>query len=155
MDKEKLTPEEEVQLDHAKQALATVFGLSAPSAKGVLIKLKKIRKALKKGSFNPADYSSDPNQPDDKKMVSAEDIYLNEKVLDLFNRAEVEKLDYRRDEPPNVFFGSTKRLTFPAEGKEKTYTFDTLDLNTLAMAGFSLFGLVCLQISLTRQLRKV
>ena len=155
MEKEKLTPEEENQLDHAKQALATVYGLSAPTAKGVYNKLKTIRQDLKKNKFDPSDYSPDPDLAPNTKLVSAEDIYLNEKVLDLFNRAEVEKLDYRRDAPPNVFFGSTKRLTFPANGTEETYTCDTLKLNALSMGGFALFGLICLQISLTRQLRKV
>ena len=87
--------------------------------------------------------------------MSAEDIYLNGKILDLFNRAEVERLDYRRGTPPNVFFGASKRLSFPVSGEDKSYTFDTLKLNAIAMGIFALVGLICLQISLTRQLRKV
>ena len=154
MDKKDLTPEEITQLDHTKKALAIVYGLSAPTAKEVRAKLKNIRQTLRNGSFDPADYSSDP-MPSDKKLVSAEGLYLNEKVLDLFNRAEVEKLDYRRSEPPNVFFGSTKRLTFYNGETVKTYSFKTLTLNALAIAAFALVGLICLQISLTRQLRRV
>ena len=153
MDKKNLTAEEEAQLDHAKQALATIYGLSAPTPKEVRDKLAKIRQSLANSTFDPADYVPDPAAG--KKMVSAEGLYLNEKVLDLFNRAEVEKLDYRRDDPPNVFFGSSKRLVFPVEGGEKSYTFDTLMLNALAMAAFALLGLGSLQISLTRKLGKV
>jgi ABC-type multidrug transport system ATPase subunit/ABC-type multidrug transport system permease subunit len=153
MDKENLTPDEEVRLEHAKQALAIIYGLSASTPKEVRDKLKLIRQTLANHTFDPADYSANPTAG--KKMVTAEGLYLNEKVLDLFNRAEVEKLDYRRDSPPNVFFGSSKRLTFPVAGGEKSYTFDTLKLNALAMATFALLGLFSLQISLARKLRKV
>ncbi|MCF6311510.1 MAG: ATP-binding cassette domain-containing protein [Verrucomicrobiales bacterium] len=155
MAKKELSDEEEVQLDQAKEALAIVYGLSAPTAKGVHNKLKHIRRALENNTLDPDDYISDNDSENSQTLVTAEDIYLNGKVLDLFNRAEVEKLDYRQDAPPNVFFGSNKRLTFPVNGGEKTYTFDTLKLNALAMAAFALLGLICLQISLTRQLRKV
>jgi hypothetical protein len=40
--------------------------------------------------------------------VSAEEIYVNRKVLDLVTKAEMEREDYRRKTSPNVFFGTRK-----------------------------------------------
>ncbi len=41
--------------------------------------------------------------------VTAEQIYVNQKVSDLISNAEMEQSDYRRGNQPNVFFGAQKR----------------------------------------------
>ena len=41
--------------------------------------------------------------------VTAEQIYINQKVSDLISNAEMEQHDYRRGGKPNVFFGAEKR----------------------------------------------
>ena len=41
--------------------------------------------------------------------MSAEEVYVNRKVLDLVTKAEMEREDYRRKSSPNVFFGTSKR----------------------------------------------
>ena len=41
--------------------------------------------------------------------VTAEQIYVNQKVSDLISNAEMEQSDYRRGNRPNVFFGAQKR----------------------------------------------
>ena len=42
-------------------------------------------------------------------MVTAEQIYVNQKVSDLISNAEMEQSDYRRGNRPNVFFGAQKQ----------------------------------------------
>jgi ABC transport system ATP-binding/permease protein len=41
--------------------------------------------------------------------VTAEQLYVNQKVSDLISNAEMEQSDYRRGGKPNVFFGEEKR----------------------------------------------
>jgi ABC-type multidrug transport system ATPase subunit len=41
--------------------------------------------------------------------VTAEQLYVNQKVSDLISNAEMEQSDYRRGSRPNVFFGAEKR----------------------------------------------
>ncbi len=41
--------------------------------------------------------------------VTAEQLYINQKVSDLISNAEMEQHDYRRGGKPNVFFGAEKR----------------------------------------------
>ena len=48
--------------------------------------------------------------------VTAEQLYTNQKVLDLVSKAEMEQADYRDSRHPNVFFGPVKHyfgLTIP------------------------------------------
>jgi hypothetical protein len=41
--------------------------------------------------------------------VTAEQLYTNQKVLDLVSKAEMEQADYRDNRHPNVFFGPVKQ----------------------------------------------
>ncbi|MCB1090603.1 MAG: hypothetical protein KDL87_03680, partial [Verrucomicrobiae bacterium] len=153
-----LSPKEEAGLDAAKDALAIVYGLDGRNADDVRGKIAEIRTGLTTGKFNPAEFMGD-SAPGE--TVTAEQLYLNEKVLDLFNRAEVERRDYRRGaDRPNVFFGKEKRWQFssgdPENGKEPTaFHIPTLVLNAIVLLLFSLLGLVALHTSLKRQMRKV
>lgn len=174
-----MTPEQEGRLDAAKDALAIVYGLDGENAGEVRDKLDEIRDGLRVGDFNPARFFGD--RPPGE-MVTAEQLYLNEKVLDLFNKAEVERRDYRRGENrPNVFFGKEKRWRLtsgnpesednsvlvlkPSEFPSKVgalfgdrpvvLAFNTLYLDALAMFTFAAAGLVALHVSLKRQMRRV
>jgi len=40
--------------------------------------------------------------------ISAEQLYINQKVVDLVSKAEMEQADYREDRHLNVFFGPIK-----------------------------------------------
>ena len=79
--------------------------------------------------------------------VSAEEVYVNRKVLDLVTKAEMEREDYRRKRSPNVFFGTTKRY-FGTE-------FSTLWINGLVILFIMAILLTSLELSLRRQLTKV
>jgi len=67
-----------------------------------------------------------------KGPVTADQLYVNQKVSDLISRAEMEQTDYRRGSKPNVFFGLQKRYFGIAIG---VFTFDTavLIVSTLVL----------------------
>jgi hypothetical protein len=60
-----------------------------------------------------------------KGPVTADQLYVNQKVSDLISRGEMEQNDYRRGNKPNVFFGLEKRYFGIAIG---VFTFDTVVL---------------------------
>ncbi|MCB1062681.1 MAG: ATP-binding cassette domain-containing protein [Verrucomicrobiae bacterium] len=153
-----LSTEEEDQLDAAKDALAIVYGLDGEHPGDVRRKISRIREGLLRRDFNPAEFLGD-SVPGE--TVTAEQLYLNEKVLDLFNRAEVERRDYRRGaNRPNVFFGREKRLVVipgdPETGKEPVViSGKTLYINAAALFIFAAVGLISLHASLKQQMRRV
>lgn len=151
-----LTEEQEERLYQFKQALAVVHGLEADTPRQVARQLRGIRKSLARGTFNPEPFYEEPEE--DSARITAGDLYLNDKVQDLYNRAEVERQDYRRvDNPPNVFFGQERQFRFPPQSKEPwiLWNIETLKLNLLAMVTFILGAFVFLRVSLKRQLSKV
>lgn len=152
-----LTEEQEDELWQLKHALAVVKGLKGRSASEVDDQLGRIADTLAAGTFDPADFVSE----DEEATLSAADLYLNSKVQDLFDRAEVEREDYRnQDNPPNVFFGKERRFAFPSEVEEgEKPWFDirvpTLTLNLFALLTFIGVAFFALRASLKRQLSKV
>jgi hypothetical protein len=76
--------------------------------------------------------------------VTAEQLYVNQKVSDLISNAEMEQSDYRRGSRPNVFFGAEKRYL----GVKANVFF----WNTLVLIGSSLGLLAGLHWILRRQL---
>jgi hypothetical protein len=76
--------------------------------------------------------------------ITAEQIYVNQKVSDLISNAEMEQSDYRRGNRPNVFFGAQKRF-FGI--KISVFVF-----NTIVLIGSTLGLLTLLHWILHRQL---
>ena len=68
--------------------------------------------------------------------VTADQLYVNQKISDLISNAEMEQNDYRRGGKPNVFFGLEKRY-FGI--KFNVFVFNTAVLigSTLGTAGFA------------------
>ena len=66
--------------------------------------------------------------------VTAEVLYVNQKVSDLISNAEMEQSDYRRGGKLNVFFGQEKRYLGM---KVNVFIFNTIVLiaSTLALLG--------------------
>ncbi|MDF1740741.1 MAG: ATP-binding cassette domain-containing protein [Verrucomicrobiales bacterium] len=153
---QELTEEEEERLYQFKQALAVVHGLEGTSPSSVAKKVSDIRKSLERGTFDPEPYFEPV--PEGEEAYTAGDLYLNEKVQDLFNRAEVERQDYRREtNPPNVFFGKERQFRFPPNSEKPLFSLriETLRLNLLAMGTFILVAFLFLRLSLKKQLSKV
>lgn len=140
----KMTSDQQRDLDAAKQGLAVVSGLYAKTEREAAAMLREIRDATMRGKVTPKLLQSALEQSDG---VSAEEVYVNRKVLDLVTKAEMEREDYRRKTSPNVFFGTVKRY-FGTD-------FNTLWINTMVIF-FTLALLVAgVEMSLRRQLTKV
>src|SRR3954453_7251272 len=116
-------PEAAKRLEELKETLAVLSGLEGKTSADVDRYLSEIDKVLsRKQPFNRAIFK-DANGP-----VTAEQLYINQKVSDLISNAEMEQNDYRRGGKPNIFFGLEKvylRATFNVS------PFDTLVLLVL------------------------
>ncbi|MEP6603000.1 MAG: ATP-binding cassette domain-containing protein [Spartobacteria bacterium] len=137
--KKKQDPAESKRLDDLKETLAVLSGLEGKSARDVDHFLDFIDQVLNgKKPFDRSVFK------DAIGAVTAEQLYLNQKITDLISNAEMEQTDYRRGGRPNVFFGANKRYL----GMQVTvFTF-----NTLVLAGSAIALLGLLQWILRRQL---
>jgi hypothetical protein len=92
------------RLEDLKEALAVLSGLEASSSAELDRYLRLVDEVLKgKKPFDRSVFkrASGP--------VTAEQLYVNQKVSDLISNAEMEQADYRRGPShPNVFFGANK-----------------------------------------------
>ncbi len=140
----RLSADQQRQLDLAKQALALVSGLYAKDADAAAEMLREIRYANMRGKLDAKLLRLAQEQQDG---ISAEEVYVNRKVLDLTTKAEMERSDYRRKRSPNVFFGSSKRYL----GTE----FSTLWINGLVILFIVALVLTGVEVSLRRQLKRV
>jgi ABC-type multidrug transport system ATPase subunit len=130
---------ENKRLDDLKEVLAVLSGLEAKSAEEVDHYLKVIDRVLDgRRPFN-RELFKDAIGP-----VTAEQLYVNQKVSDLISNAEMEQSDYRRGNRPNVFFGAQKRYLGLPVG---VFTF-----NTIVLVGSTLGLLALLHWILRRQL---
>ncbi|MCW0221468.1 MAG: ATP-binding cassette domain-containing protein [Prosthecobacter sp.] len=140
----KMTADQQRDLDAAKQGLAVVSGLYAKTERQAAAKLVEIRDATMRGKVTPKLLQSALDQEDG---ISAEEIYVNRKVLDLVTKAEMEREDYRRKTSPNVFFGTVKRY-FGTD-------FNTLWINSMVIFFTLALLIIGVQMSLRRQLTRV
>jgi ABC-type multidrug transport system ATPase subunit len=98
-------PAESTRLDDLKETLAVLSGLEASSVSELDRYLSLVDQVL------------DRKRPFDRTLfknaigpITAEQIYVNQKVSDLISNAEMEQSDYRRGDRPNVFFGAEKHF---------------------------------------------
>jgi ABC-type multidrug transport system ATPase subunit len=132
-------PAQSKRLDDLKETLAVLSGLEAKSARELDRYLGFIDQVLdRKRPFNRALFR------DAAGGVTAEQVYVNQKVSDLISNAEMEQSDYRRGGKPNVFFGAEKRYLGM---KINVFVF-----NTIVLIGSSLGLLALLHWILRRQL---
>jgi hypothetical protein len=141
--KHRQDPAEGRRLDELKEVLAVLSGLEAKSADELDHYLTRVDQVLdRKRSFDSGAFQQA------KGAVTAEQIYVNQKVSDLISNAEMEQSDYRRGTRPNVFFGAEKRyLGF----KISVFVFNTLVLigSTFGMLGL-LFWILRRQLEVRR-----
>jgi ABC-type transport system involved in multi-copper enzyme maturation permease subunit len=135
----KQTPESAKRLADLKETLALLSGLEAKTPQALDGFLEQIddvisgKKPFVRGDFRDA-----------VGPVTAEQLYINQKVSDLISNAEMEQNDYRRGGKPNVFFGAEKRYLGAKIG---VFTF-----NTVVLIGSTLVLLGLLHWVLKRQL---
>jgi hypothetical protein len=127
------------RLADLKEILAVLSGLEAKSARELDHYLRLVDQVL------------DGNQSFDRALikdatglVTAEQLYVNQKVSDLISNAEMEQNDYRRSTRPNVFFGPVKRYL--------GIKFDVFFFNSAVLIGSTLGLLGLLHWILHRQL---
>jgi len=97
-------PEADKRLEDLKETLALLSGLEAKSVGELDRYLGLVDQVLNgKRPFDRALFKN-ANGP-----ITAEQIYVNQKVSDLMSNAEMDQSDYRRGNKPNVFFGAQKR----------------------------------------------
>jgi hypothetical protein len=99
-----INPADGKRLDDLKETLAILSGLEAKTPRELDHYLGLIDQVLdRKRRFDRAAFK------DAIGAVTAEQLYVNQKVSDLVSNAEMEQSDYRRGTRPNVFFGAEKR----------------------------------------------
>ncbi len=134
------TPEQADRLSDLKDLLAITSGLEASTAARVDRKLRLIDKVINGSLLDP-----DAIMGNDRG-VTAEQLYINQKVIDLVSKAEMEQADYRYSKHPNVFFGPNKIYFGIRIG--------VLWFNSGVLIVSSLFFLVLLHRILTHQIRR-
>ena len=111
------TPEQRARLNDLKDVLALLSGLEGRSAKEIDHYLKLADPVIAGKQKFDGSLLKDAKGP-----ITAEQLYVNQKVSDLISKAEMEQNDYRRGKKPNVFFGLQKRYFGQKFG---VFTFDT------------------------------
>src|SRR6184192_529935 len=133
------TPIDRKRLEDLKETLALLSGLEAKSPHALDHYLGLVDQILdRKRPFDRALFKNATGP------ITAEQIYVNQKVSDLISNAEMEQSDYRRGNRPNVFFGAQKRY-FGI--KISVFVF-----NTVVLIGSTLGLLALLHWILRRQL---
>jgi len=102
-------PADEDRLEDLKDTLAVLSGLSASSPASLDEQFRRVDKIISGGKFERSAFRNAGIG------VTAEQLYVNQKVTDLISKAEMEQSDYRENRHLNVFFGPTKKylgLTF-------------------------------------------
>ena len=133
-------PAESKRLDDLKEALAVLSGLEAKASPELDHYLHLIDQVLDgKRPFDRAQFK------DAVGSVTAEQLYVNQKISDLISNAEMEQNDYRRGGKPNVFFGAEKRYL--------GVNVNVFVFNTLVLIGSTLGLLGLLHWILRRQLQ--
>ncbi len=139
VDRREQNPGDSKRLDDLKEILAVLSGLEAHSPSELDAYLRIIDRILDgQQSFDRAQFRNAIGP------VTADQLYVNQKISDLISNAEMEQNDYRRGGKPNVFFGAQKRYF--------GMTFSVFVFNTVVLIGSTLGLLALLHWILRRQL---
>ena len=133
------TEAQQNRLDDLKDLLAILSGLQACDASDLDKRLHRIDKVIEGGTLNSNDLVSHDSG------VTADELYTNQKILDLVSKAEMEQSDYRDSRHPNVFFGPVKHY-FGTDIPVLWFNAGVMILSTLA-------AFVLLFVILKRQIR--
>ncbi len=136
--KKVLTAAESDRLDDLKETLAILSGLVGGNSGQVFQKLHEVDRVVGGARLDRAQFDAGGDQ------VTAEQLFQNQKITDMLTDAQMKQKDYT-SEARNVFFGP-----------EKNYfgqRFNVFVFNSGIINGFTLLFLLCLLLSLHRQLR--
>jgi len=99
----KPTDDQEDRLDDLKDLLAILSGLQAPNPDELAKRMARIDRVIAGSLLKREEIVGNEGG------VTAEQLFTNQKVLDLVSKAEMEQADYRDSRHPNVFFGPMKQ----------------------------------------------
>ena len=146
------------RLDDLKELLAILSGLEAPTIDDLHHRLSLVDEviggaALDRGLIiSPVASQEEETVTQSKEhssRITAEQLYTNQKIIDLVSKAEMEQADYRDKQHPNVFFGPVKYyygITFDI----LTFNIGVLLLSTGAIF-FMLYLVLCRQIDIRQE----
>jgi len=144
--------EDESRLDDLKDTLAMLSGLESWNPREVDRRLERVDGILAGKPLDPDELKSP------RSLVTAEVLYVNQKITDLVSKAETQQSDYRRRDsaghfqPINVFFGPVKYFEFHIGSRLIQLECSVFVFNTAVLVAFSIIILLLLHISLRRQL---
>lgn len=121
-----LSTAQEDRLEDLKELLAALSGLQGQDERQVDQKMRQMDLVIN-GSPLP-----DQLLEADHRGVTAERLFVNQKTIDLVNKAEMEQSDYRETRFLNVFFGPEKRY-FGMQAGVLVFNASILLLSSLAM----------------------
>ncbi|MEA3206246.1 MAG: hypothetical protein QOG92_1941 [Verrucomicrobiota bacterium] len=133
-----LTGADSDRLDDLKETLAILSGLAGDNAGQVNHKLHEIDKIIGGAQLDRKIFDSGGDQ------VTGEQLFQNQKITDMLTDAQMKQKDYT-SESRNVFFGPEKNFFGQ---KLNIFVFNSFIINS-----FTLLFLLCLLLSLHRQLR--
>ena len=96
------SPEQEGRLEDLKDTLALLSGLEAATPGQLRAALRRIDDIIAGQPFKASRFTKFGTG------LSAEQVYVNQKITDLVSKAEMEQSDYRENRHLNVFFGPVK-----------------------------------------------
>jgi len=96
------TESQETRLEDLKDTLAVLSGLEASDPRTLDSQFGKIDAIIAGAPFDRSVFKGAGSG------VTAEQLYVNQKVTDLVSKAEMEQSDYRENRHLNVFFGPIK-----------------------------------------------
>jgi ABC transport system ATP-binding/permease protein len=133
-----LTGADSDRLDDLKETLAILSGLAGDNAGQVNHKLHEIDKIIGGAQLDRKIFDSGGDQ------VTGEQLFQNQKITDMLTDAQMKQKDYT-SESRNVFFGPEKNFFGQ---RLNIFVFNSFIINS-----FTLLFLLCLLLSLHRQLR--
>jgi len=99
----KQQPANDDRLEDLKDTLAVISGLEAKNTKAIDKKFRLVDEVIAGAPFDRKKFRGGGSG------VTAEQLYVNQKISDLISKAEMEQTDYRQeDRHLNVFFGPVK-----------------------------------------------
>ncbi|MEO6053494.1 MAG: ATP-binding cassette domain-containing protein [Chthoniobacterales bacterium] len=114
------------RLDDLKELLAILSGLESDTPAKVDEFMKRVDVVIEGGKFQPKRLVSKT------RGVTAEQLYVNQKITDMVSKAEMEQSDYREKQVVNVFFGPVKSY-FGIKAPIIVFNSGVLILSTLGM----------------------
>lgn len=132
------TDQERERLEDLKDLLAITSGLQGDSAAEIDGRYAAIDEVIHGAPLDRSKFRSGTGK------ITAEQLYVNNKVTDLISKAEMEQSDYREARHFNVFFGPVKEY-FGIRGNVLWFNTSVLLFSSIALF-FVLYGILHYQI---------